>query len=227
MSVLKMIAGVGCMVGALLLGCFSLLSFHYWQNICIACVPFLFTIGLFVAGEFFFAKRSSPSSKQTRILIGLVLGIPVMSIPILYLDIRRDRKVLQMRATEFLSRPVPGMFNTNQLGIFSESADRTVLSMPRAIIARYAKNGRIRWSARIQGEFAMSPFGVDACEEAAKTNEAARLYVVDCKAILDEEWRMGFWQWVEDTLEMKTTIPEIEEEDAKAPASTNAVSQRL
>jgi hypothetical protein len=32
--------------------------------------------------------------------------------------------------------------------------------------------------------------------------------------IIEEEWRMGFWQWVEDSIEMKQTIPEIEEEDA-------------
>jgi hypothetical protein len=32
--------------------------------------------------------------------------------------------------------------------------------------------------------------------------------------ILAKEWRMGFWQWIEDTMEMKTSIPEIEEEDA-------------
>jgi hypothetical protein len=25
---------------------------------------------------------------------------------------------------------------------------------------------------------------------------------------------MGFWQWVEDTMEMKRVIPEIEEEDS-------------
>jgi hypothetical protein len=40
---------------------------------------------------------------------------------------------------------------------------------------------------------------------------------------------MGFWQWVEDTIEMKHTIPEIEEEDAlfknyKSSGSTNTTS---
>jgi hypothetical protein len=30
---------------------------------------------------------------------------------------------------------------------------------------------------------------------------------------LAKEWRMGFWQWIEDTIELKDKIPEIEEED--------------
>ena len=45
------------------------------------------------------------------------------------------------------------------------------------------------------------------------TNAEVRLYSAESHAILAEEWRMGFWQWIEDTIEMKTKIPEIEEED--------------
>jgi hypothetical protein len=41
--------------------------------------------------------------------------------------------------------------------------------------------------------------------------------------VLEEEWRMGFWQWIEDTIEMKDEIPEIEEEDYH-PTATNAVT---
>jgi len=77
--------------------------------------------------------------------------------------------------------------------------------------------GRIRWSARIQGEFATAPFGIAACDEVIRTNVEARIYVAECQSILDQEWKMGFWQWVEDTIEMKRTIPEIQEEDSNKP----------
>jgi hypothetical protein len=35
---------------------------------------------------------------------------------------------------------------------------------------------------------------------------------------------MGFMQWIEDTIEMKDKIPEIEEEDYH-PAATNGISR--
>jgi len=88
-----------------------------------------------------------------------------------------------------------------------------VLSGSRRLVDRYANNGRIRWSAVIQGQFATQPFETSYCEDAAKTNEQARLYIVECKAIIDKEWEMGFWHWFQDTIEMKRSIPEIEEED--------------
>jgi hypothetical protein len=56
------------------------------------------------------------------------------------------------------------------------------------------------------------------------TNEEVRRYSSESHAILAEEWRMGFWQWIEDTIEMKDKIPEIEEEDYH-PAVTNGVSR--
>src|SRR5437867_12309612 len=95
----------------------------------------------------------------------------------------------------------------------------------KAIIERYANKGGIRWSAVIQAQFATGPFRIAACGDAARTNEEAPVYLSDCKAILDQEWRMGFWQWVEDTIEMKRRIPEHEEEDFLPTPATNALSR--
>ena len=83
------------------------------------------------------------------------------------------------------------------------------------LIERYATKGRIRWSAVIQGQFACTGEGVNPNirSDAIDTNEEVRLYLSERNAILAKEWRMGFWQFVEDTIEMKRTIPEIEEED--------------
>ena len=75
---------------------------------------------------------------------------------------------------------------------------------------------RIRWSAAIlQGEFACTG---DNClnpniSDEVTTNEEVRRYSAESHAILAKEWRMGFWQWIEDAIEMKDKIPEIEEED--------------
>ncbi len=52
-----------------------------------------------------------------------------------------------------------------------------------------------------------------------RNSEEVSSYLAERNAILDQEWNMGFWQWVEDTIEMKMKIPEIEEEDAKPTAS--------
>jgi hypothetical protein len=159
-------------------------------------------------------KRHSRLSARTKASIGVVFGIILISGLMLNVYIRHERGILQSRAKRFLSRPIPTLFDTNSLGGYIESRDGNVLSRPRVLIERYATKGRIRWSAAIQGQMAMAPFGMAACEEGASTNQEARLYLAECKTILDEEWRMGFWQSVEDTMEMKSKIPEIEEEDA-------------
>jgi hypothetical protein len=211
------------MVAAFFLGGFAIVSFGLWGNIWIASIPLVFTLALVAVGLSLIAKRRSPLSKQARVLIALAIGIPLMSASILDLHIRHDRKILQVRAKEFLSRPIPNVLNTNFIGYF-QSSGSNVLVDSRSLIERYANNGRIRWSARIQGQFATVPFGIDACAEVARTNQEARFYLADCSALLDKEWRMGFWQFVQDSIEMKRTIPEHEEENFKPPASINAAS---
>ena len=151
----------------------------------------------------------------------LLVAVLVAGAVILDFNIRHERKVLQMRAKEFLSRPVPAMFQTNEVGGFVAGSDRTVLSVSRAIIQRYANNGRIRWSAQIGAQMAVQPFETAFCRNAAKTNELARIYIEDCIALIAEEKRMMFWQWVEDIIELKTRIPEIEEEDLPTQTTNN------
>jgi hypothetical protein len=158
-------------------------------------------------------------------ILFLLIAVLVVSAVILDFHIRQERKVLQIRAKEFLSRPVPTMFQTNEIGGYQARENEDVLSVSRALIKRYADTGRIRWSARIQGEMAVQPFETSFCEDAAKTNEQARIYIEDCKAIIAEEWRMGYWQWIEDTIELKTKIPEIEEEDLPAQTTNNLTAK--
>ena len=231
MRIIKIIAGLGCLFVAFLLGLFALFSFREWGNIFVAFVPVVFTLCLLVTGGFLIAKWRSPVSKRIWVFIFFATGVFIAGCVILDAHIRQERKALQTRAKEFLSRTIPSILETNSIDGYQARPNETVLSGSRALIERYANNGRIRWSAAIQGQFAVQPFETASCEDAdvVKTNKEARLYVADCKAIIDEEWRMGFWQWVEDTIEMKHTIPEIEEEDAlfknyKFSDSTNTTS---
>jgi hypothetical protein len=95
------------------------------------------------------------------------------------------------------------------------------------LIERYAKNGRIRQSGWIAGQFGgvndlRLGHGPEA--DAVKTNEEVRVYMAERNAILDKEWRMGYWQWVEDRMERKKIIPEFVEEHFEPAASTNAAS---
>jgi hypothetical protein len=212
MSTLKVIAGLGSIVAALVLGPFFWVCFVY-GDLWFKFLPVGFDLGLAAIGFFLILKRRLPLAKRAKMLITIFISAIIISPIILDIYIRGERHALQIQAKEFLSRPVPDMFQTDTIDGYQARPDETVLSTSRRLIKRYADNGRIRWSAALQGQFAVQPFETASCEEAGKTNEAARIYIVDCKAIVDKEWRMGFWQWVEDTIEMKRTIPEIEEED--------------
>ncbi len=212
MSTVKTIAGLACMVIALVVVPFawvSLVSGILWFKF----IPAAFTIGLIAVGLFLILNRHSPLARLVNTLITILISVLIVSPIMLDFWIRGERHALQNRASEFLSRPVPAMLQTDSIDGYQARPNQTVLSTSRFLIERYAKNGRIRWSAAIQGQFATEPFETASCEAAAKTNEEAGRYVVECKAIIDKEWRMGFWQWVEDTIEMTRTIPEIEEED--------------
>ena len=226
MRTIKVIIGLGFMIAAFFTGALTFMAFTYCQNAWMPCASVILTLGSAGMGAFLIAKQRSPLSKQTIILVALTASVLIASPLLLDLHIRQERRLLQMRAKEFLSRPVPNIFDTNFIGGYFESRNGNVLVRSRSLIERYASKGRIRWSARIQGQFATAPFGISACEEVAGTNEEARIYLSRCKAILDEEWRMGFWQWVEDTIEMKETIPEHEEENVKPATSMNQASQQ-
>jgi hypothetical protein len=161
--------------------------------------------------------------------MGILVGSPVL----FDIHIRHERRLLQLRATEFLSRPLPKLLTPDaegKVGGFyvdtNSGPQNGVLGYSRLLIERYANTGRIRWSARIQGEFASTGHGVNANyqSDAIKTNEEVKLYLAERNAILGKEWQMGFWQMVEDVMEMKMPIPEFEEENVKPAASTNAAS---
>lgn len=167
---------------------------------------------------------------RAKMAIIFFFGLLIASAALADIHIRQERKALQERAKAFLARPIPKLLIPNsdgEVGGYFVDTDGTangVFGYSRVLIERYATKGRIRWSAVIQGEFACTG---DNClnpniSEDVTTNEEVRLYSAESHAILAEEWRMGFWQWIEDTIEMKRKIPEIEEEDYH-PAATNAI----
>ena len=164
----------------------------------------------------------------------LFLIFVVLTPAFLDLKIRHDRKTLQLRAQAFLKRPIPKLLIPNsegEVGGFyvdtNAGTANGVFGYSRVLIERYATKGRIRWSAVIQGEFACTG---DNClnsniSDEVITNEEVRRYSAESHDILAKEWQMGFWQWIEDSIELKQTIPEIAEEDFHPPASTNQVAR--
>ncbi|MGA3284760.1 MAG: hypothetical protein ABSD57_09920 [Verrucomicrobiota bacterium] len=222
MGIIKVIAGLGCLIAALFLEPWVSLV---WGELWYMLVPVAFILGLIATGLFLILKRRQVMSKKAKILIVLFLAILVASPVLLVAGIRHERGLLQARAKEFLLRPVPTLLKPNSEGYIGYECEGTnneaeihILGHSRALIERYATNGRIRWSARIQGEFASTSEHIwfPGAADIERTNQEVRLYLAERNAILGKEWRMGFWQWVEDSIEMKQTIPEIEEEDRDA-----------
>ena len=221
MRIVKIIAGVGCLAAALCLSGFVLDSF-VWGSLWFKFVPAIFILGIVAVGLVLILKSRSILSKKARAWITIFMGVVVLSPTLLDLQIRHERKVLQTRAKNFLLRPIPKLLIPNSEGEVggyyvdtNAGIANGVFGYSRVLIERYATKGRIRWSAAIQGEFA----GIgDNClnpniSDEVTTNEEVRRYSAESHAILANEWRMGFWQWLEDTIEMKYKIPEIEEED--------------
>ena len=232
MRTLKVITGLVCLALALYLGMFAWVCFIYgalWFKF----IPFAFTLGLAVVGLFLILRRNSVTSARAKMAIIIFFGILIASAAVVDIHIRQERKVLQERAKAFLARPIPKLLIPNSEGEVggyyidtNAGTANGVFGYSRVLIGRYATKGRIRWSAVIQGEFACTGnncLNPNISDEVI-TNEEVRLYSAESHAILAEEWRMGFWQWIEDTIEMKTKIPEIEEEDYH-PEATNGVSR--
>lgn len=221
MHVAKIISGLGCIFAALLFGLFALICGGR-ESIYLASIPAAFAVCLVIIGCLLVVKRRSPLSKTAKVLIFLVLAVVIVSPIILDIHIRHERAALQMRAKEFLLRPIPKLLIPDSEGqVAGYYVDTNagmangVFGYSRALIERYATKGRIRWSAAIQGEFACTG---DNClnpniSDEVTTNEEVRRYSAESHAILAEEWRMGYWQFVEDSIEFKSVIPEIEEED--------------
>ncbi len=221
MRALKVIAGIVCLAAALPLGMSAWVCFIYgalWFKL----IPVAFTLGLAVVGLFLILRRRSVMSARAKMAIIIFFGILIASPALVDMHVRQERKALQERAKAFLARPIPKLLIPNSEGevggYYIDTNGGTangVFGYSRVLIERYATNGRIRWSAAIQGEFACTG---DNClnpniSAEVTTDEEVRRYSAESHAILAEEWRMGFWQWIEDTIEMKDKIPEIEEEN--------------
>jgi hypothetical protein len=186
-------------------------------------IPAAFIVGLIAMGLFLILKRHLPLSMQVKILFTIFISILVISPMALDFWIRSERHVLQKRAQVFLARPMPKLLMPDPEGYVggyfvdtNSGPANGVFGYSRILIQRYATKGRIRWSATIQGEFACTG---DNClngniSDNIITNEDVRQYSAESHAILAQEWEMGFWQWIEDAIEMKRTVPEFEEEDA-------------
>lgn len=223
MRILKVIAGLGCLIAALFLKPWVSLV---WGELWYMLVPGVLILGLIATGIFLILKRRQVMSKRVKILIVLFLAILVASLvaspALLGASIQHERKVLQARAKEFLSRPIPKLLVPDSQGYVggyyvdtNSGPANGVFGYSLILIERYATNGRIRWSAAIQGQFACTGEGVNPNirSDAINTNEEVRIWLKERNAILAKEWRMGFWQWIEDSIEFKSPIPEIEEED--------------
>jgi hypothetical protein len=235
MRTVKVIAGLFCLAEAFFLGTLALWFRHWGTGLWIALVPGVFCLGFAAIGLFLIVAHRTVLPMRTKVLMALLMSTLVIPPFILDLHIRHDRRVLQMRAKEFLSRPLPKLLIPDSEGYVgghyvdtNSGPQNGVLGDSPLLIKRYADNGRIRWSARIQGQFAATSHDVqvwgpkaDAITDAVRTNEELRLYMAERNAILGREWQMGFWQTVEDAMEMRMTTPEFEEEDAKPPAGAN------
>ena len=161
----------------------------------------------------------------------IFFGLLVISPALLDIHVRHERRVLQARAKNFLLRAIPKVLTPNSEGYISYEyfgtnnyeAERQIMGDSQQLIKRYAKTGRIRWSARIQGQFAITGehLNFPNSDDVERTNQEVRAWLAERNAILSEEWRMGFCQWIEDTIELKAKIPEIEEEDDMLEGQTN------
>jgi hypothetical protein len=217
----KIIVGIICLAIAIYLTPFCFGMFLY-SALLFKLLTLVFWCGLIAAGIFLIRRRKLPLSKGARSLILLFLGVAIASPIILDIHIRHERAALQMRAKEFLLRPIPKLLipdSEGEVGGYYVDTNagiaNGVFGYSRALIERYATKGRIRWSAAIQGEFACTG---DNClnpniSDEVTTNEEVRRYSAESHDILAKEWQMGFWQAIEDSVEMKHTIPEYEKED--------------
>lgn len=232
MKRVKVMLGFACLVFALILAPFAWVSFR-WGELWFKPVPLVFMLIFGAVGLVLIMKRHQSFSKPAKFLTLALLIILTVSPMLLIASIRHQRRVLQTRAKAFLLVPVPRALKPDSEGYMSyeyvgtnKEAEIQILGHSRELIERYATKGRIRWSARIQGQFATTSeqLWFPGADEIERTNQEARVYLAERNAILSEEWRMGFWQWVEDTIEMKSKIPEHEEEDYHPAATTNSVS---
>jgi hypothetical protein len=235
MRTVKVIAGLVCLLEAFFLGILALWFRGWGGGLWLVLLGGVFSLGLAAIGLFLIVRQRKLHSMRTKILMALSMGTLLIPLVILDLHIRHERRVLQMRAREFLARPIPKLLipdSEGNVGGFyvdpNSGPQNGPLGESRDLIERYATKGRIRWSARIQGQFASTSHTVQVnyLSHEIETNEEVRLYMAERNAILGKEWQMGFWQTVEDAMEMKMTTPEFEEEDSKPGGATSSSAQQ-
>jgi hypothetical protein len=192
MRILKVFAGLGCLLAAIPLGMFAWGSIVYGE-LWFKLVPAGFTFGLVVIGLFLIKRRGSVLSVRTKVALVVFFSVLIASPVFLDFHIRHERKVLQTRAKNFLLSPIPKLLVPDSEGevggYYVDTNGGTangVFGYSRVLIGRYASKGRIRWSAVIQGEFACTG---DNClnpniSHDVLTNEEVCLYSAESHAIL-------------------------------------------
>jgi hypothetical protein len=238
MRALKIIAGVVCLLAGLYFALFAWMAAvnpFYRPALWFRFIPAGFAAGIFFFGVLLLLRQNKPLSGRFRWTMEAFLCLLVSSATFLDLHIRQERKSLQEQARAFLANPIPksvipnseGYIGYEFFGTNNYEAERQIMGGSQPLIKRYATTGRIRWSARIQGQFAITGehLNFPNSDDVERTNQEVRVWLAERNAILSEEWRMGYWQWIEDTIEMKSKIPEIEEEDYHPSQTTNGISR--
>jgi uncharacterized membrane protein SirB2 len=237
MRLLKNIVGVVCLLAGLYLGLFAWMTAAnpFYPALWFRFIPLGFTAVIFFLGIFLILRRNSPLSSRVKWFMASFFCVLVLSAVLLDFHIRQERKALQEQAKAFLACPIPNLLIPNSEGYISYEyfgtnnygAERQIMGGSQPLIRRYAKTGRIRWSAIIQGQFAITGehLNFPNSNDVERTNEEVRVWLAERNAIVSEEWRMGYWQCIEDMIEMKTKIPEFEEEDYHPSEATNGISR--
>jgi hypothetical protein len=218
MRTLKVIIGCVCLIAALPVCLYAWLSIVYGP-LFFKPIFAIYAIGILGCGICLIRNREGNWSKKVKVWMVMVSSFLILAPAVTVICIRHNRHLLQERAKRCLEQPIPKAVEGDVdglVGLYYVGQGEDALKRSHMLIKRFADKGRIRWSAVIQGQFAMSGIELSSCEAApaVKTNEAARTYVARCKAILDDEWQMGFWQGLEDAIEFRAKIPEIEEENS-------------
>lgn len=162
MRALKVICGVICLFAMPVLTLFALECYRVGE-MWLVLFAFLYILGFTITGYLLIDSRSHPLSKGLKIFMTILL-IAVIGIPaILDVKIRYDRAKLQARAKTFMLRPLPMVLKPNSDGYIgyeyvgtNDESEYQILGCSHSLINRYATTGRIRWSAAIQGQFAIT-----------------------------------------------------------------------
>jgi hypothetical protein len=209
-SLIKVIIGLTLLFLAFLITKFAVTRVvRYGDTIQIIWVPVVIGVGFAILGLFLIVRWRSAMARGHKILIlGASMGMPIVGAFLLHLAIGHRQSVVKHEAELFSFQAVPNIFKGDSEGGVSlryvgPNADG--LSYSHALINRYAKDGQIPWSARINGDMSIALSELSCYERAnaVTTNQQASLYLTNCRRILLDINRILFWQLVEDTINSK------------------------